>query len=169
MLCFYKKTFGEFKMEKTNVMRILKQKNISYQAFEYPHQEGCFIDGAAVAERLNLDARYVFKTLVVHSAKQYYVFVIPVLRELDLKAAAKAVNEKKLDMLPLKDLLQVTGYVRGGCSPIGMKKAFKVIVDQSAEQLETMVFSAGKIGYQVAVKPLDLLKVVNGMFGDICQ
>lgn len=78
MLCFYKKTFGEFKMEKTNVMRILKQKNISYQAYEYPHQEGCFIDGAAVAERLNLDARYVFKTLVVHSAKQYYVFVIPV-------------------------------------------------------------------------------------------
>lgn len=157
-------------MEKTNVMRILDQKKIPYEAFLYPHEDGVCVEGVVVAELLKQDPNLVFKTLVaIGTSKHIYVFVLPVSQELDLKKAAKAVEEKAVELIPMKDLLSTTGYIRGGCSPIGMKKSFKTIVDQSALGNAVIIFSAGKIGYQVKMNPLDLSKVLQVGFKDITR
>lgn len=155
-------------MEKTNVMRILDQKKIAYQAYSYADTDA--ISGVEVAKVLGQNPKQVFKTLVtVGASKRNYVFVIPVEEELHLKKAAKAVGEKSIEMIKTKELLPLTGYIHGGCSPIGMKKLFKTVLDSSAEAWDTIIFSAGKIGYQVEVAPSDLKKVVPYAFEDITQ
>lgn len=153
--------------QKTNVMRVLEQKKIPYTPHTYPHGDGP-VDGAEVARLIGRRPEQVFKTLVTVSAgKTPYVFVIPVLKALDLKKAAKAVGEKSVSMLHLNELLPLTGYVRGGCSPIGMKKQFQTVIDRSCEELETMIVSAGKIGWQIELSPKDLLHIVRGQTADI--
>ncbi|MBQ9124574.1 MAG: Cys-tRNA(Pro) deacylase [Acholeplasmatales bacterium] len=155
-------------MEKTNAMRILDQKKIKYNVFEYPHEEGVCVEGNEVARLLNQDPKQVFKTLVtVSNTKKYYVCVIPVLNELDLKKAAKACGEKSLSMIAVKELLPLTGYVRGGCSPIGMKKAFQTVIDDSALNYDNIIFSGGKIGIQIMMNPNDLSKIIRLSFNDI--
>ena len=150
-------------MEKTNVMRILDQKKIKYNSYYYGDTGA--ISGVEVAEVLKQNFEQVFKTLVtVGHSKKYYVFMIPVDKELDLKKASIVVGEKSVSMLPSKELLNLTGYIHGGCSPIGMKKQFPVIVDISAQQFSTIIFSAGKIGYQVEVSVLDLEEKMHYFF-----
>ncbi|MBQ8080223.1 MAG: Cys-tRNA(Pro) deacylase [Oscillospiraceae bacterium] len=154
------------KIEKTNVMRILDQKKIPYKSYCYADTSA--VSGVEVAQVLGQDPAQVFKTLVTVSGKNVnYVFVIPVAEELDLKKAAKAVGEKSISMLKSKDLLPLTGYIHGGCSPIGMKKAFRTVIHATAEALPTIIFSAGKIGYQVEVAPELLGKVVRFTYADI--
>jgi len=155
-------------MEKTNVMRILDQKKIKYNSYSYA--DTGVVSGIEVAEVLNLDPKRVFKTLVTVAASgKNYVFVIPVEKELNLKKAARAVGEKSIEMLKSKDLLPLTGYIHGGCSPIGMKKFFPTIIEQSASQYDTIIFSAGKIGYQVEVSLEDLQKVITFSLADVCD
>lgn len=153
-------------MEKTNVMRILDQKKIKYTPHCY---EGTgAISGMEVAEVLKENPKKVFKTLVtIGASKKNYVFVVPVYAELDLKKAANSVNEKNIEMIKSKDLLALTGYIHGGCSPIGMKKPFRTVMDDSALENDTIMFSAGKIGYQVEMNPLDLKGLVNISFVNI--
>lgn len=147
-------------MEKTNVMRILDQKKINYKSYSYVDTDA--VSGMEVAEVLGQDPNQVFKTLVtVSNTNNYFVFVIPVNKELDLKKAAKAVGVKSVSMLKQKDLLPLTGYVHGGCSPIGMKKSFLTTFDSSCNNFDTIIFSAGKIGYQVQVKVSDLESVIR--------
>ncbi len=154
------------KAEKTNVMRILEQKKLDYKSYTY-ESDGA-ISGVEVAAMLGLDENRVFKTLVTESAsKNHYVFMIPVREELNLKKAAAAVAEKSVSMLKSKDLLPLTGYVHGGCSPIGMKKQFKTVIHQTARDFETIVFSGGKIGYQVELTLDDLKKAVPVTEADI--
>lgn len=156
------------KEEKTNVMRVLEQKKIAYSAHTYPHEEGVAVDGVTVAQSMGFDPAAVFKTLVARGAsKQYYVFDVPVAENLDLKKAAKAVGEKSIEMIHQKELLPLTGYVHGGCSPVGMKKLFPTVIDASAENLETMIVSAGKIGYQVELAPRDLAALVRAKLADL--
>ncbi len=156
------------KEEKTNVMRVLEQKKIAYTAHTYPHEEGVAVDGVTVARSMGFDPAAVFKTLVARGAKgQFYVFDVPVAENLDLKKAAKAVGEKSIEMLHQKELLPLTGYVHGGCSPVGMKKLFPTVIDASAEDLSTMIVSAGKIGYQVELSPRDLASLVRASFADL--
>ncbi|QXE02264.1 Cys-tRNA(Pro) deacylase [Terribacillus sp. DMT04] len=144
---------------KTNVMRLLDQKKIPYDDYSYTHTDA--ISGIDVAEVLGQNPARVFKTLVtVSKTGQHYVFVIPVQKELDLKLAAASVGEKSVRMLPAKELLPLTGYVHGGCSPIGMKKNFRTILDVSAQAFDRIIFSAGKVGYQVKIALTDLAKVV---------
>ena len=139
--------------EKTNVMRILDQKRVPYTPHHYAHPNGA-VDGASVAALLDRDPASVCKTLVTQGAsRQHYVFIIPVLRSLDLKAAARAVGEKSIEMIPQARLLPLTGYVHGGCSPVGMKKPFPTVLDGSVEGLDAIVVSAGKIGAQVELAP----------------
>jgi len=154
------------KTEKTNVMRILEQKKIDYKSYEYGTTEA--ISGIEVAEVLGQNPNQVFKTLVtIGNSKNNYVFMIPVQKELDLKKAAKAVGEKSIAMIKSKELLPLTGYIHGGCSPIGMKKQFRTTVDVSAENFDTIIFSGGKIGYQVEVSLEGLKKVVRFEMEDI--
>jgi Cys-tRNA(Pro)/Cys-tRNA(Cys) deacylase len=152
--------------EKTNVMRILDGRKIKYN--HYCYAETGETNGVKVAQILGQDPDKCFKTLVtVAKSGANYVFVIPVNKELDLKKAAKAVREKSIEMLKAKDLLPLTGYIHGGCSPIGMKKFFKTTVNQSAENLKTIYVSAGKVGYQVEINPKDLAKVIRYEFADV--
>ena len=154
-------------MEKTNVMRILDQKKIVYQEYFYGELA---LSGVEVANKLNQDKEDVYKTLVTQSkSKNHYVFMIPVAEELDLKKCAKAVGEKSVEMIPQKELLPLTGYIHGGCSPIGMKKSFKTIINDTALKQETIIFSAGKVGYQVELKPKDLEKILNLVYYDIIK
>lgn len=154
------------KIEKTNVMRILDQKKINYKSYEYSDTEA--ISGVEVAEVLGENPNQVFKTLVtVGATKANYVFMIPVHKELDLKKAAKAVGEKSIAMIKSKELLPLTGYIHGGCSPIGMKKQFRTVVDMSSTDFETIIFSAGKIGFQVDVALADLQKVIRCEMADV--
>lgn len=153
-------------MEKTNVMRILDKNKINYKEYTYSAEEA--ISGVEVAKVLNQNQEMVFKTLVtIGKSKQYYVFMIPVGEELDLKKAAKEVSEKSIEMVKSKDLLGLTGYIHGGCSPIGMKKLFKTTIHKSAENFETIIFSGGKIGYQVELRLEDLKKIIPVNVGDI--
>ena len=157
------------KDEKTNVMRILDQRKIPYEVKTYPHGNEA-VDGIEVARLLEQDPKAVYKTLVAQGAsRQYYVFDIPVDAELDLKKAAKAVGEKSVAMLHVKDLLPLTGYVRGGCSPIGMKKQFFTTFQVQAEELNRVAVSAGKIGCQVILDPKEIVKLVRGQFGDVIK
>jgi len=152
---------------KTNVMRILDKAKITYKAHTYDHSDGA-IDGAAVAEKMGQNPEQVFKTLVTKGAgRDYYVFVVPVLKELDLKRAAKSVGEKHVEMIHVKDINKVTGYIRGGCSPIGMKKQFVTVFDKSAENIEAIIVSAGKIGYQIELAPKDLIEIVGAKTAEI--
>ena len=153
---------------KTNVMRIFDQKKAEYKSHSYADTDA--ISGKEVAEALNENPDRVFKTLVTQGAsKNYYVFMIPVLKELSLKKAAKSVNEKSIAMIKAKELLPLTGYVHGGCSPIGMKKQFKTTIHQSAESFDTFYFSAGKIGYQVETSLNELEKVISFELDDITE
>lgn len=155
------------KEEKTNVMRVLEQKKIPYAAHAYACADGA-VDGVSVANSLGQEPETVFKTLVTKGASgAYYVFDIPVAETLDLKKAAKAAGEKSVAMLPAKDLLPLTGYIHGGCSPVGMKKQFPTVFHESCLQQETICVSAGKIGFQVEVKPADLIALVRGTTADI--
>ncbi|MDD7267529.1 MAG: Cys-tRNA(Pro) deacylase [Lachnospiraceae bacterium] len=153
--------------DKTNVMRILDQKKIEYRAYSFDGDGS--MTGEDVADILGKPKKTVFKTLVTEGkSKEHYVFVIPVHRELDLKKAGEAAHEKHIAMIKSKDLLGLTGYIHGGCSPIGMKKAFQVFFDQTIEGLESVTFSAGKIGYQVELKVTDLSKVISFTTADLC-
>lgn len=155
-------------IEKTNVMRIMDQKKINYQTYNYTNTNA--INGLDVANILNQDSNKVFKTLVtVSSSKINYVFLVPVNKELDLKKAAKAVNEKSISMVKQNDLLPLTGYIHGGCSPIGMKKQFKTTIDISATNYNTIIFNGGKIGYQVELTLDDLNKIIKFNLSDICE
>jgi len=155
------------KPEKTNVMRTLETLGISYKAYEY---DNTLTDGAHVAASLGKDPSCVFKTLVtVGHDRKNYVFVVPVTGSLDLKAAAASVGVKNVEMIPQKQLLPLTGYIHGGCSPIGMKKKFVTVIDESAKDKETIVFSAGKVGHQVEISPLDLANAVQAKFAKIAS
>ena len=154
------------KVEKTNVMRILEKKKIKYKSYEYSNTDA--ISGVEVAEALGENPNQVFKTLVtMGTTKNNYVFMIPVHKELDLKKAAKAVSEKSIAMIKSKELLPLTGYIHGGCSPIGMKKQFCTVIHTSATEFETILFSGGKIGFQVEVELSDLSKVIRYEMADI--
>ena len=154
------------KEEKTNVMRVLEQKGVAYTPHTYPTDGS--IDGASVAGYLGQDPEHVFKTLVARGASGgYYVFDIPVEDTLDLKKAAKAVGEKSIAMIHQKELLPLTGYIHGGCSPVGMRKQFPTVFHETAEILDTICVSAGKIGYQVEVNPADLMALVEAKTADL--
>ena len=156
------------KEEKTNVMRLLDQRKVPYTPHTYPHGDGEAPDGVTVARSLGLDPDRVFKTLVTKGASGgYYVFDIPVAATLDLKKAARAVGEKSVAMLPSKELLPLTGYVHGGYSPVGMKKPFPTVFHRSALDQETILVSAGKIGFQVEVRPGDLIALIGAKAEDV--
>ena len=153
---------------KTNVMRILDSKNIDYKFYNY--EADATLTGVDVAHKLNKDENTVFKTLVtVGKSKEHYVFVIPVNKELDLKKASKAVSEKNISMVKSKDLLALTGYIHGGCSPIGMKKSFKTVLHNSVNNHDTITFSAGRIGCQVEIAVKDISKIIEYSKTDICM
>lgn len=157
------------KEEKTNVLRLLEQRGIPCEVRTYPHGEDA-VDGAEVARLLGENPEQVYKTLVARGASgQYYVFDIPVCGELDLKKAAKAVGEKSVAMIHMKELLPLTGYVRGGCSPIGMKKSFPTVLQEDAQLYDTIAVSAGKIGTQVLLRPGDLVEITGARFADLMK
>lgn len=157
------------KKQKTNAVRILEQQKIEFELIEY-ELSGDKVDGVTVANIIGYPVFVVYKTLLVTAgAGKYYVYIIPVNNELDLKAVAKVVGEKKVELLPLKDLLPTTGYIRGGCSPIGMKKLFPTVVDVSAEKNDFIIVSAGKIGLQVKLNLADLLKLTKGKIAAISK
>lgn len=156
-------------MQKTNAMRILDKSKIEYNALTYDASDG-HIDGAAVAKKTGQDPETVYKTLVtMGNSRNLYVFVIPVLEELDLKKCAKVSGEKKLEMIHVKDINKFTGYIRGGCSPLGMKKQYDTFVQEEALELDKIVFSGGKIGLQIEMDPKDLEKVIKVKFEDVIK
>lgn len=150
------------KQKKTNAMRMLDRSNISYEVNTYDVSEETHMDGESVAQKVGVDATQVYKTLVLENTNHaHFVFVIPVRESLDMKAAAQAVDEKKLHLMPLDDLKKVTGYVRGGCSPIGMKRQFPTIIDQQAMALNTIYISGGERGTQIKIGITDLINATN--------
>jgi len=152
-------------MDKTNVMRILDQKKIAYNQFNY---DQTIVDGVSVAAALDENADHVFKTLVtVGNNGVHFVFVVPVACNLNLKKAAKIVGVKSIDMIKQKELLPLTGYIHGGCSPIGMKKLFRTVIHESALGFNTIFVSAGRVGYQVEVNPNALAAIIRADFADI--
>jgi Cys-tRNA(Pro)/Cys-tRNA(Cys) deacylase len=156
------------KQTKTNAIRFIEQQKIVHEVFEYTTEDGAAVDGITVASKIGQPVEHVYKTLVATAGKgKYFVFVIPVAAELNLKAAAKAVGEKKVEMIPVKELLGLTGYVRGGCSPMGMKRAFPTLIEAVAETLDYIIVSAGKIGMQIKLAPKDLVKAANAQFASI--
>lgn len=158
---------AKVKQAKTNAVRLLEQQKIQFDVMEYDAGDGQ-VDGISVAEKIGQPVARVFKTLVAKaSAQKLFVFVIPVAEELDLKASAKVVGEKKIDLLPVKELLGYTGYVRGGCSPVGMKKLYPTVIDEAAREQGRIIVSAGKIGMQVHVQVNDLLAVTKGQLAPI--
>lgn len=151
---------------KTNAMRFLDKNNIEYKKLVYECDN--FISGEDIAEKLRQPFEKTFKTLVTQGkSKNYFVFVLPVDKELDLKKAAKSVKEKSVEMLPLKDITEITGYIRGGCTPIGMKKNYFTVIHRSAEDFETIFISGGKRGLQIEINPKELIRVIEGKFDDI--
>ncbi|MCT4564797.1 MAG: Cys-tRNA(Pro) deacylase [Maledivibacter sp.] len=157
------------KAKKTNAMRILDQNDIDYSIFNYDKNDGK-IDGISVAAKIGKDPKHVYKTLVVQgNSKNIYVFVIPVAEELDLKKAARVSGEKKVELIPVKEILKVTGYIRGGCSPIGMKKSYKTFIDISAGEIHEIIVSAGKIGAQMELRVRDLINIIEGQLEDIIK
>ena len=156
------------KEEKTNVMRILEQKNIPYTAHTYEHEEGVAVDGVTVAAQLGQDPEQVFKTLVARGAsKGIYVFCIPVAENLDLKKAARAVGEKSIEMIHVKEINALTGYIRGGCSPVGMKKKYPTYFDETCELYDTIAVSAGERGHQMVLDPMALAQLVEAQLVDL--
>lgn len=153
---------------KTNAMRILEAMKISYTHITYECRE--FVDGLQIADMLSLPYEKVYKTLVTSgSSKDYFVFVIPIHRELDLKAAARSVGEKSVEMLPVKDINRVTGYIRGGCTAVGMKKQYVTRIDSSARGMGTIVVSGGRIGSQLELAPGDLIRAAGAEFADVIR
>lgn len=154
-------------MTKTNAMRILDKNKIKYEVIEYDISDGK-IDGVSVAEKTSQALKEVYKTLVTQgNTKTLYVFVIPVNEELNLKKAAKVCGEKKVDMIHVNDIMKLTGYIRGGCSPVGMKKLYKTFIHKDAEALERICVSGGKKGLQVKLSPRDLQESINAIFEDL--
>ncbi len=154
-------------IQKTNVMRILDGAHIQYNTYTYDNKDGA-IDGVSVANKIGQPVERVYKTLVTRGASNnFFVFVIPVSKELNLKAAAKSVGEKSIEMIRMDEINKVTGYIRGGCSPIGMKKDYRTVLDSSCENIETIIFSAGKIGFQVEVKPSELIDFIKAGVAEI--
>ena len=152
-------------MQKTNAMRILDKAKIEYEVFEY---DSTITNGEKVAESLNEEKKLVFKTLVtVANTKEYFVFVVPVAETLDLKKAAKVAGVKSIEMIPQKELLPLTGYIHGGCSPVGMKKPFKTFINDSASYFEKIYVSGGKVGVQIKISPYDLQKMTKCEFVDL--
>lgn len=157
------------KESKTNAMRLLDSNKISYTTHSYENKDGK-IDGVAVAHKINKDVNQVFKTLVTQGhSKEFYVFVIPVAEELDMKKSSKVAGEKNIEMIHVKDINKITGYIRGGCSPLGMKKTFKTFIQEEAVLFDTIVFSGGKIGAQIEMNLNDLEKVIECSFVDIIK
>lgn len=151
-------------------MHMLDQANISYQVHTYEHQKGDSVDGLYVAKQLGQDEKRVFKTLITRTpTNQYYVFVVPVEHELDLKKCAKAVKEKSIAMIHVKEINQVSGYIRGGCSPLAMKKQFPTIFHESCLQYKTIYVSAGKIGTQIELNPSDLISLIHASYADLIK
>lgn len=154
---------------KTNAMRILDSKNINYNMLSYDNKDGK-IDGVSVAHKIGKDINCVYKTLVAQgNSKNLYVFIIPVEGELDLKKAAKVSGEKKVEMIHVKDILKFTGYIRGGCSPIGMKKKYKTFLAMEANEINTIIVSAGKIGAQIELEPAQLVSATEAEVVDIIK
>lgn len=154
------------KERKTNAMRILERNKINFQVLTYECDE--FIDGVHIADQLGQRYEQSFKTLVMQGrSREYYVFVLPVDREVDLKKAARVVEEKSLEMVPVRDISAVTGYIRGGCTAIGMKRQYPTVVHQSARNFDQMIVSGGRLGTQIFLAPDDLIKVTGGIFADI--
>ena len=154
------------KQVKTNAVRILDKNKIDYEIINY--ESDGFMEGTKIAEKLGQSFSQTFKTLVTTGkSREHYVFVLPVDKELDLKAAAKAVGEKSVEMLFVKDITAVTGYVRGGCSPIGMKKQFKTVIHSSAKEFDTIMFSGGRLGTQIKMSPTALASLIGADFCDI--
>lgn len=154
---------------KTNAQRMLEKEKIPYLAHTYETEDG-HIDGVSVAHKMGIDPTVVFKTLVTRGASRgIYVFVVPVALELNLKAAARAVGEKSVEMVAVKEITPLTGYVRGGCSPIGMKKHYPTVVDESARLLKRMIVSAGRIGDQIELAPGDLQKATGCSFAAVAE
>lgn len=155
-------------MKKTNALRILDSNSISYDVLYY--DENIEIDGLNIAKLNNIEENLVYKTLVaISSSKEVYVFLIPVKNELDLKKAAKASGEKKIEMVPLKDLLKLTGYIRGGCSPIGMKKQYPTFIDNSAAKKAEFYINGGKKGTMIRVNPNDIKELINGVYYNLIK
>lgn len=156
------------KEAKTNAMRILDKNKIPYEIINYECDE--FIDGLHTAEKTGAPVEQSFKTLVAQGkSREYYVFVVPIAEEANLKTAAKTVGEKSVEMIHVKDITKITGYVRGGCSPLGMKKQFQTVIDKSAEKFDQIYVSGGRIGSTIKVSPLALAKVVNAVFAGITE
>lgn len=154
------------KETKTNAVRILDRNRIAYELITYECDE--FIDGIHTAQITGAPVEQSYKTLVMQGkSRQYYVFVIPIAREVDLKAAARAVSEKSVEMIPVKDLTAITGYVRGGCSPLGMKKQFSTVIDATAETFPEIYISGGRIGTTIRLNPKDLATVTGASFADV--
>lgn len=153
---------------KTNAMRILESLKIPFEHYTYECDE--FVDGLQIADKLSLPYEKVYKTLVTKgNSKNYFVFVIPVAEELDMKKAAKSVGEKSVEMIPVKDINAVTGYIRGGCTAVGMKKQYVTRIDDTALNLETMIVSGGRIGSQIELKPEELAKAAKAEFAQIIK
>ena len=152
--------------DKTNVMRMLEQAGVPYAAHGYPHGKEP-VDGVTVAGILGRDPQQVFKTLVTRSGRDLFVFVLPVAAELDLKKAARAAGEKSVEMIHVSEINKVTGYIRGGCSPIGMKKPYPTFVEETAQLWDTILVSAGRIGAQVELKADRLLELCGGQYADL--
>ena len=158
------------KAPKTNAVRLLEQQKIAHELIYYETEDGQAVDGDTVARKIGYPHAHVYKTLIATAgSNKFFVFVVPVLAELNLKAAAKVAGEKKIEMIAVKELLPLTGYVRGGCSPVGMKKLFPTFIDASAESLEFMIVSAGKIGMQMKLAPSDLARVSKANFSEIAH
>lgn len=157
---------GKQKELKTNAMRILEKNKVPYEAIQYECEE--FIDGLHTAQKTGAPVEQSFKTLVVQGkSREYYVLVIPIAEEIDLKTAAKVVGEKSVEMIHVKDITKVTGYVRGGCSPLGMKKNYPTVIHESAKNYEQIYVSGGKIGITLKVNPFQLAETVHARFEDI--
>jgi Cys-tRNA(Pro)/Cys-tRNA(Cys) deacylase len=170
--CYYK---GKKALEgktmaqgKTNAMRLLDAAKMDYGSLAYDTKDGK-IDGVSVAGKIGRDPQQVYKTLVAQAGKNVYVFIVPVEAELDLKKAAKAAGEKKVEMIPVKDIQKLTGYIRGGCSPVGMKKLYPTFIDQQAEQLGTIIVSGGKIGLQIELSPGNLKELAKAEWKDLIK
>ena len=158
------------KVVKTNAVRLVEQQKITHELLYYETEDGQAVDGETVAKKIGYPLQNVYKTLIATAgSNKFFVFVVPVSQELNLKAAAKVAGEKKIEMIAVKDLLALTGYVRGGCSPVGMKKLFPTYIDASAEGLDYMIVSAGKIGMQLKLAPTDLVQLSKAKFAEVAH
>lgn len=155
-------------MKKTNAMRLLDSKKIPYNIISYNIDDG-LIDGESVAKKIGKDVEEVYKTLVTQGKNEIYVFIIPVDKHLDLKKAAKVTDEKKIELIHVDDILKTTGYIRGGCSPIGMKKAYPSFIQKESLDLQEIIISGGKIGLQIKLNPRDLENIISIQFEDIIK